>query len=69
MAAAVAQCEREVRFATFLRLDLLGNYDEARRDDLVLVAYAIADVEVLHGGAVHEYKRWRPPGMRERAGG
>ncbi len=49
LAAAVAESEGEVRLSGFLGLDLLADDDEARGDDLVLVAGAIADVEIFHG--------------------
>ena len=47
--AAIAKCQRQIRFASLLGLDLFGYHDESRGDDLVLVAHAVADVEVLHG--------------------
>src|SRR5271165_6769868 len=48
LAAAIAESEGQVRLASLLGLDLLAHDDEARSDDLVLVARAIADVEVFH---------------------
>ena len=54
LAAAITERKRQVRLAGFLGLDLLADDDETRGNDLVLVARAIADVEVFHGWS--EYK-------------
>ena len=48
LAAAIAEREREIGLPGFFRLDLLGDDDEGRSDDLVFVARAVADVEILH---------------------
>ena len=48
LAAAVPESERQVGLPGFLGLDLFADDDEARGDDLVFVARAIADVEVFH---------------------
>ena len=53
LAAAVGQGEGEVGLAGFLGLDLLGDDHESGGDDLVFVARAVANVEVLH--AMSEY--------------
>jgi hypothetical protein len=64
LAAAITECEREVRLAGFLRFDLLGYHDERRGNDFIFVANAIADVEIFHG--LSEYKAIaRPPRLED----
>jgi hypothetical protein len=48
LATAVAEREREVRLPGLFGLDLLGDDDEGRGDDLVLLPQAVADVEIFH---------------------
>src|SRR2546427_498362 len=48
LAGAVSHGEGQIRFAGLFRLDLLSDDNKGRSDDLVLVADAVANVEVLH---------------------
>ena len=61
LAAAVSQGKREIGLAGLLRLYLLGNDDEAGRDDFIFVITTVGEEEFLHG--VFELK----PNGRDRA--
>jgi hypothetical protein len=48
VATAVAKRQRQIWFPGLLGFDLLGDDNEARDDDFVLVPAAVAEVKVLH---------------------
>ncbi len=66
LSAAITKSKSKVRLTGFFRFDLLADHDKVGGNDLVLVASAVADVELFHSR--YQCKSESPQAARGRPG-